>query len=222
MREQGGLIPARRRGLADEVADQIREAIFAGVYSPGAQLREVELAAALEVSRGPVREALLRLEGEGLVRNEWHRGAIVVRLSARDAVELNSLRGALERLAVEQVVEHASQEDLDALEKIVERMDRVDDKPAMVRLDIEFHDAVYAAARHHRLEQAWQAMRSQVHLFLLTRIGINDAGYLEHIPTEHRELVRVLRSRDTGAALEFFAKHRHHAFDLLMSGETEE
>ena len=122
MREQGGLIPARRRGLADEVADQIREAIFAGVYPPGAQLREVELAAALEVSRGPVREALLRLEGEGLVRNEWHRGAIVVRLSARDAVELNSLRGALERLAVEQVVEHASQQDLDALEKIVEQV----------------------------------------------------------------------------------------------------
>ena len=53
--------PARRRGLADEVADRVRDAIFAQVYSPGVQLREVELSAALSVSRGPVREALLRL-----------------------------------------------------------------------------------------------------------------------------------------------------------------
>src|SRR6266496_432912 len=73
--------PARRRGLAEEVADRIRDAIFTGVYAPGAQLREVELAHALEVSRGPVREALLRLESEGLVHSAWHRGTTVTALS---------------------------------------------------------------------------------------------------------------------------------------------
>jgi DNA-binding GntR family transcriptional regulator len=66
----GSLVPARRRGLADEVADRIRDAIFDGGYAPGSQLREVELAQVLGVSRGPVREALLRLEREGLVRSE--------------------------------------------------------------------------------------------------------------------------------------------------------
>jgi len=58
--------------MADEVADRVREAIYAGVYAPGAPLREVELATVLRVSRGPVREALLRLEREGLVSSEWH------------------------------------------------------------------------------------------------------------------------------------------------------
>ncbi|MFD4555702.1 GntR family transcriptional regulator [Streptomyces sp. NPDC058469] len=53
--------------MADEVADRVREAIYAGVYAPGAPLREVELATVLRVSRGPVREALLRLEREGLL-----------------------------------------------------------------------------------------------------------------------------------------------------------
>src|ERR1041385_3476192 len=108
--------PARRRGLADEVADRIREAIFSGAYELGTQLREAELAAALEVSRGPVREALLRLEREGLVRSAWHRGATVMTLSPEDITELDSLRGALEKLAVELVITHATDDDLDTIE----------------------------------------------------------------------------------------------------------
>jgi DNA-binding GntR family transcriptional regulator len=207
--------PARRRGLADEVADSIREAIFSGAYPLGAQLRELELAAALQVSRGPVREALLRLEREGLVRSEWHRGATVMTLSAEDIAELDSLRGALERLAVERVVEHASDEDLATIEQAATSMAHVRDEHTMVRLDIGFHDAVYAAAHHRRLTQAWQAIRSQVHLFLLTRIGVSAEGYLAHVPGEHDELVAALRAGDTATALEKFAVHRRHAFELL-------
>jgi DNA-binding GntR family transcriptional regulator len=215
MAEQGRVAPARRRGLADEVADRIREAIFNGAYAPGAQLREVELASALDVSRGPVREALLRLEREGLVRSAWHRGATVTTLSPQDLAELDSLRSALEPLAVEQVIAHASDEEIADIEQAAERMARVDDEHEMVRRDIEFHDLVYAAARHRRLQEAWQAIRSQVHLFLLTRIGLSTDGYLAHIPGEHRELAAALRARDAKAALELFAEHRRHAFDAL-------
>ncbi len=207
--------PARRRGLADEVADSIRDAIFSGAYELGAQLREVELAATLEVSRGPVREALLRLEREGLVRSAWHRGATVMTLSAEDIAELDSLRGALERLAVELVVAHATDDDLDAIDQAATRMARAGDAHTMVRGDIEFHDAVYAAAGHRRLREAWQAIRSQVHLFLLTRVGVSTEDYLSHIPDEHRELVAALRSRDSETALRLFAVHRRHAFELL-------
>ena len=207
--------PARRRGLADEVADSIRDAIFSGAYELGAQLREVELAATLEVSRGPVREALLRLEREGLVRSAWHRGATVMTLSAEDIAELDSLRGALERLAVELVVAHATDDDLDAIDQAANRMARAGDAHTMVRSDIEFHDAVYAAAGHRRLREAWQAIRSQVHLFLLTRVGVSTEDYLSHIPAEHRELVAALRSRDSETALRLFGTHRRHAFELL-------
>lgn len=209
--------PARRRGLADEVADCIRDAIFTGAYPLGTQLREVELADTLEVSRGPVREALLRLEREGLVRSAWHRGATVTTLSAEDIAELDSLRGALERLAVERVVTHASDDDLAGIEQAAARMARAEDEHAMVHLDIQFHDAVYAATGHTRLTQAWHAIRSQVHLFLLTRIGVSAEDYLSHIPDEHRELVGALRSRDAAAALELFANHRRHAFELLTA-----
>ncbi|MEV0643829.1 GntR family transcriptional regulator [Phytomonospora sp. NPDC050363] len=220
MANEGRVAPARRRGLADEVADRIRDAIFSGAYAPGAQLREVELSEALDVSRGPVREALLRLEGEGLVRSAWHRGATVTALSAEDVAELDSLRGALERLAVERVVAEATDEDLALIEKAAELMGRAEDEYAMVQYDIAFHDAVYAAARHRRLEEAWRAIRSQVHLFLLTRVALSTDGYLAEIPDEHRELAAALRTRDAGGALELFAAHRHQAF-VLLSDATE-
>lgn len=215
MPEQGKVAPARRRGLADEVADRIREAVFSGVYALGAQLREVELSDALGVSRGPVREALLRLEREGLVRSEWHRGATITTLSPQDVSEVDSLRGALEQLAVQLVVSRASDEDITAIETAARRMERAEDAHELVRRDIAFHDAVFAATGHQRLLEAWQAIRSQVHLFLLTRITLSSDGYLSGIPDEHRELVAALRARDAGRALDLFAEHRRHAFDVL-------
>ncbi|MEU0794480.1 GntR family transcriptional regulator [Amycolatopsis sp. NPDC005961] len=205
--------PARRRGLADEVADRIRDAIFDGTYAPGSQLREVELAEALGVSRGPVREALLRLEREGLVRGEWHRGTTVTSLSEVDVAELDSLRAALEQLAVGLVIDRAPH--LDAVDAAVARMERAADAHEMVRCDLAFHDAIYAAAGHRRLGEAWEAIRSQVHLFLLTRIGVDTDGYLAGIPAEHRQLADALRAGDREAALERFATHRQHAFDIL-------
>jgi len=205
--------PARRRGLADEVADRIRDAIFDGTYPPGGSLREVELADALGVSRGPVREALLKLEREGLVRGEWHRGTTVTALSEVDVAELDSLRAALEQLAVTLVVDRGPE--LAAVDAAVARMERAADEHEMVRCDLDFHDAVYAAAGHRRLREAWEAIRSQVHLFLLTRIGVESEGYLAGIPAEHRELAEALRAGDRDAALALFAVHRRHAFDVL-------
>ncbi|MGK3206218.1 GntR family transcriptional regulator [Amycolatopsis sp. MEPSY49] len=205
--------PARRRGLADEVADRIRDAIFDGTYPPGGSLREVELADALGVSRGPVREALLKLEREGLVRGEWHRGTTVTALSDVDVAELDSLRAALEQLAVALVVDRGA--DLAAVDAVVVRMDRAADEHEMVRCDLDFHDAVYAAAGHRRLREAWEAIRSQVHLFLLTRIGVESEGYLAGIPAEHRQLAEALRAGDRDTALALFAVHRRHALDVL-------
>ncbi|MFE2941458.1 GntR family transcriptional regulator [Streptomyces sp. NPDC059255] len=219
MSDQGKVSPARRRGLSDEVADRIREAIFSGAYAPGSQLREVELSAVMDVSRGPVREALRVLEREGLVHCAWHRGTTVTALSPGDVAELDSLRGALEDLAVRQVITHASDEDLASLAKAAEVMKPVTDVHEMVRLDIAFHDAVFAAAGHQRLADAWDGIRCQVHLFLLTRINLSIEGYLGCIPREHHALVTALRSRDTETALRHFAAHRRHAVDVV-AGST--
>jgi DNA-binding GntR family transcriptional regulator len=86
-----------------------------------------------------------------------------------------------------------------------------------VRCDIAFHDAVFAIAGHQRLAEAWDAIRCQVHLFLLTRINLSTEGYLGCIPSEHHELVTALRARDAGAALALFATHRRHAVEVVAA-----
>lgn len=102
-----------------------------------------------------------------------------------------------------------------AIEATVVQMEHASDEHQSVHSDIAFHDAVYAAAQHHRLQQAWQAIRSQVHLFLLTRIGISTDGYLTCVPAEHRDLVDALKDRDADTALRLFARPqpRLHAAD---------
>ena len=116
------LEPARNNGLFQEVADRLRDAILQGRFRPGERLREVELSNLLEVSRGPVREALTKLEHEGLVITRRNRGATVARLSAEDEEEVRSLRLAIERLAVTLVVRQARPDDLDALQREIERL----------------------------------------------------------------------------------------------------
>ena len=97
---RSALTPPRRKLLGDDVADRLREAILHGELSAGQRLREEELAERLQVSRGPVRDAFVSLEREGLIRSSRHRGVTVVELNLRDLHEIYTLRSALEPLAI--------------------------------------------------------------------------------------------------------------------------
>lgn len=218
-----GLQPARRRGLTDEVADRLREAILDGSLSGGERIGEVEVSQRLDVSRGPVREALVRLEQEGLVTIEWHRGATVVELTMRDVDELASLRTALERLAVVQACEHATAKDLAAMRDIVDRMrgarrSGADDQ--LVRLDVEFHDTIYRAAQHERLHATWTTIRSQVALFLLRR-RVASSDYGDIVVDEHSLLVDVLESGDQERAEAMIVEHLRTAYARLAAAYGE-
>ncbi|WP_229796402.1 GntR family transcriptional regulator, partial [Saccharothrix coeruleofusca] len=131
---------AERRGLADEAADRIREAIFAGAFPPGSPVREVELAASLDVSRGSVREGLAVLEREGLVRSAWHRGTRVIDLTARDAEEVYSVRAALEGLACRGAIGRVDPDALDLLvDDLAARLAAGASSEELLALDVEFH-----------------------------------------------------------------------------------
>src|SRR5579863_5828885 len=117
--------PARRRVLADEVADAIRSAIFSGQIDLGQRLLEAELATTLKVSRGPVREALVQLSQEGLVRIERHRGATVAELGLDGVHEIYSLRTALERLAVECLCRDATDADFKRIAAVLQQFDKL-------------------------------------------------------------------------------------------------
>lgn len=222
-----GLASASRRVLADEVVDAIRMAIVTGEFEAGMRLIEDDLANQLQVSRGPVREALARLEQEGLIVNERHRGSTVAKLSAGEVNELYSLRTVLERLAVEWVCSFASDEDIANLANILAKFDSLPrplTRMAVANLDVEFHDAVFKAAHHERLYRAWTALRSQISLFLLQRGALRE-DFSTTWREDHEEFLAVMRSRKRARAVKQVEGHiegtyrRVLAADELRSGE---
>ncbi|WP_327064469.1 GntR family transcriptional regulator [Kitasatospora sp. NBC_01302] len=212
---------AARRGLADEAADLVRAAILSGHFPPGSALREVELAERLEVSRGSVREGLAQLEKEGLVRGGWHRNTVVIEVTAEDVQEVYSLRAALDRLAATTARRNATAQHLAELDRLVAEMAAESagaaDAGRLVALDLAFHDQIYAAAGNGRLITAWQAIRSQLHLFQLRRVDAGYGHYRARVVDEHRELAVLLRSGDRRTLDRRAAEHVDSARRSLLA-----
>jgi DNA-binding GntR family transcriptional regulator len=216
-----GLEPARRRVLADEVADSLRNAIVRGTLASGQRLVEDELAAQLGVSRGPVREALARLSQEGLVVLERHRGATVAALSADEVDEIYSLRSALERLAVEWVCRMATDEELDGIGDILLRFDALPlplTRASVAALDVDFHDAIFRAAHHGRLSHAWDSLRSQIFVYLIQR-GALRSDFAATWRDDHAAFLDVLRTRDVQRAIEHVERHIEATYQRVLEAQ---
>ncbi len=213
----GDFAPANRRSLADDVTDRLRTAIVRGSFGPEQHLSEVALAEKFGVSRGPIREAFVELEREGLVKIERHRGARVTRLSQADIDEIYELRTALERLAMERAVRYATDDDFAAMDEVIELMRRAvkaGDAHGTVTLDVRFHDLVYRAARHTRLYASWSNLRPQIETFLHSR-SMDTRDYLKKAVREHAELRDVIRSRSKRNAIAMINEHLRSAYERL-------
>jgi DNA-binding GntR family transcriptional regulator len=212
--------PTPRRVLTDDVVDAIRNAILSGKIKPGARLIEEDLAASLKVSRGPVRQAIFRLQQEGLVVHEPHRGATVGEVSEDDVEAIYSLRLALERLAIEQASRKAGAKELAEIEAVLERFNAVPRAEVSRRLvadiDIEFHDAIFRAAGSWRLYRAWETLRSQLMMFLMLRDALPD-DYLDSWHRDHVHLIDVIRGGDTGVAQDAIETHINGAKGRLLA-----
>lgn len=210
-----------RTSLADYVVAILRDRLASGELSPGQHLRETELASELDVSRGPVREALALLEAEGLVEIRRHRGAFVSTLTSEDVDEVHTLREAVEALAAERAATRIGPGHIAELDRILEAMTVTSGSVApqeAVRLDLAFHDVIYDAADHVRLRRVWTSIRSQVSFFLFTRnVMFPDfptVGY-----PEHKELRDALCGGDPALAREAAAEHLRGAYTRLSQLE---
>ncbi len=206
------------RSLADDVADRLREAIVSGRFGPGERLREETLAKSIGVSRGPVREALARLEREGLIVIRRNRGAIVARLSDEDLDEVYSLRVAIEVLAVRRVAERIDAAGLERLQAIVNRIEtavgRGIDPGEAADLDLAFHDQIYDLAAHRRLRDVWFSLRPQIHILLLDRnVTVDD--FREFVASSHQDILDALRARDAAQAVALVEDHLHGSYERV-------
>ncbi len=194
-----------KKAMTDRVADLIREAIFEGSLQPGEHLQEERIASETGVSRGPVREALVKLEAEGLLVREPYRGARVATVSRSDLEELFILRQHLEALAVTLAAPHISPSDIEHLREIIAAKKRTepDGDGRQERLNQEFHQVLYDRCPNRRLHAFLVQLWSQ---FPKSMWRLRPYRIRENID-EFEGIVRTLESGDAEAAGAWMAKH---------------
>lgn len=198
--------PARRlvrQSLADGVIDEIRRALLAGELADGAPIPEVHLAARLGVSRGPVREALIELERDGVVEFDGRGRSLVRPLTAEDFEEIYQLRLALEPLAARLAAQRMTPEDRKDLEHRLAQLDDCDSWEAFHAWDLEFHEAILRTAHQRRLHAAWRTLKLQMARWLMAlqrrRSLISENKLAQNIKW-HRRLATLLLDGKAKAA----------------------
>src|SRR5690554_615153 len=152
--------------LRELVFETVRKAIIAGELPPGERIMETQLAEELGVSRTPVREAIRKLELEGLVAMLPRKGAYVSGVSMKDIIEVFEIRSALEGLAASLAAERITDDELEELERqLVKTGELIDtaDLEKMVETDSGFHQMLYKFSRNERLAQIINNLREQIH-----------------------------------------------------------
>jgi DNA-binding GntR family transcriptional regulator len=205
-----------RRPLAEEAADQIRDEILAGRLGQGERLVETRIAEALNISRGPVREAFKLLRAEGLLREERNRGTYVVRLSSADVREIYDLRAAIEPRAAKLLARAGRPEDMEALNKALEQLEQAaerGDVAAVSRTDLAFHETLCRLTGNHRLHAVF--MRYVPIVRTLIRLDEQLYRSLDEIAGEHRPMLAAIEAHDPDLAAQRFETHVEHAFGLV-------
>ncbi len=197
------------RDLGESAYARIRAAIRDGGLAPGERLTEVDLAARFGVSRTPVRQAIARLEAEGLLTHEPRRGLTVTRPDHQQVVELYVMREVLEGAAARLAAQHASDTEIAAMAEIVDGEPAAfGDAAALAAVNQQLHGLLYLAAHNRYLLRSLEQLAATMSLLptLLTR-----GGRAEQAHAEHRAILKAIVKRDGDAAEAAARKHARAA-----------
>lgn len=203
--------------LRDVVFENLREAILEGKLTPGQRLMEVQLAEQLGVSRTPVREAIRKLELEGLVVMLPRKGAYVANMSLKDILDVLEIRASLEGLAASLAAERISPEDIKELEKIANEFEESTehaDVETLLRKDVEFHECIFKAANNKKLHQLITSLWEQVYRFRVTYISDYDSSV--NIINEHKLILQAIKDGDVDVAKKYATEHIEKAEQFMI------
>ena len=213
-------VPARTRRrrprLSDEAAEHVRELIVSGQLEPGQFIRPETMAAELDISATPMREGLLTLQSEGLLRVEPRRGFMVAPLSANDIEDVFVGQSLLAGELAARATSRMSDDDLDALEKIqadLEHAADTADYDEVERLNHVFHRSIYSAAGSPKL--SWMIKGSLN--YAPRRFFASVDGWPQASAADHRAIIAGLRARDGEAARAAMVDHIRNAGHLLAA-----
>ena len=211
----GGL---QRTTTPEGVYRVLRAVILDGTVPPGGQLRERDIADDLGISRSPLREALTRLEEEGLIVKVPVRGAFVVEVSAQEVAEIASIRLLVEPYAVELAVEALRGAERSRLMQTIDELQRAtetNDIPASIDAHLGFHRLFYDLSGHRILRSLWNGWESKLRLYLtVDHRSYND---LHDVAVEHEKLATIALEGDMDVFRRELAQH----FQSALRGGVE-
>lgn len=197
-----------RATLADRVYENLRADILSNRLAPESPLQEAAIAKALEVSRGPVREALRRLEAEGLVSLIPRRGAVVSSLSREEFLDAYRVREALETLAMRLATPRVGSEDLAELERLHNSMIQhaeAEDLDAFFLANAAFHALIVERSGNRQLRQFYQPLVNQMRRYQLRSALLR--GGLARSCEEHRKILNAIQAGDSEQAAALVRDH---------------
>lgn len=194
--------------LRDVVFNTLRRAILTGQLKPGERLMEVHLANRLGVSRTPIREAIRKLELEGLVIMIPRRGAEVARITEKSLKDVLEVRRALDALSVELACDRITQEDIERLKEACREFEQAAEKAdtsVIARADVALHDIIVEATGNQRLQQMVNNLSEQMYRYRF--VYIQEESRHDNLVAEHREIYESIVSRDKARAAEAARLH---------------
>lgn len=198
-------------GRTEEAYLYLKDAIMSNRLLPGKPISELAVAGELKMSRSPIREALRRLETEGLVVSYPSRGAFVSSLSPYDVEEIYDLRMLLELWAVERSIQHIPEAVLDELETLFVQTAGGGDWETRHLADRKLHGAIIEAAGSKRLLEFTDMLNTQIER--IRRVSAMDQNRSRHSYDEHMEILKYLKKRDLEHAKEALSRHLRNVAD---------
>ena len=190
--------------LRDLVFITLREAILQGKLEPGERLMEIALANQLGVSRTPIREAIRKLEIEGLVINAPRRGAVVAEITLKDLRDVLEVRRNLENLAVKLACEKANEQDIRELKELHRSFISTlknEDLTEVAQADVKFHDKIYEITDNKRLIQILSNLREQMYRYRFEYI--KDEIHRRVLVDEHAMIIEGIENKDVDKAKKY-------------------
>lgn len=194
--------------LREVVFTTLRQAILKGELPPGERLMEITLANKLGVSRTPIREAIRKLELEGLVVMIPRKGAHVAHITVQELNDVLEVRRGLEELAIRKACERITEEEVLKLEKAADEFSMLVDSNnlmALAEADVRFHDVIYESTHNRRLVQILNNLREQMYRYRMEYLKEADARRL--LDNEHKDICRAIREKDIQKAHDYICQH---------------
>lgn len=204
--------------LRDVVFNTLRQAILRGELKPGERLMEIQLANKLGVSRTPVREAIRKLELDGLVLMVPRKGAEVAEITEKSLKDVLEVRKALEELAVQLACEKITKEDIAELKEAGEEFKKVlksKDITEIAEADVRFHDILYMATDNQKLIQLLNNFREQMYRYRVEYLKKEEVH--EQLIAEHDEIVESVTARDKDRATAVVCQHIDNQVNTVVN-----